>query len=198
VNGSTNRIAAARQAHSTRCRHRVLTALKQAADLGTELTISAIARQAGVDRSFLYRHRDLHAAVLARADEPLAASPRGPAASRSSLTADLANAHERGARLSRENTQLRQRLSEHLGDQAWRESGLGPPTTSTAYTGASLSWNNTPQSNAVSWQNAKPSSTRRGPLTNRELMTRLNRQTRTGATSRATPVADARVTPDDA
>ena len=34
--------------------------------------------------------------------------------------------------------------------------------------------------------------------TNRELMTRLNRQTRTGATSRATPVADARVTPDDA
>src|SRR5664280_2225247 len=31
--------------------------------------------------------------------------------------------------------------------------------------------------------------------TNRELMTRLNRQTRTGATSRATPVADARVPP---
>jgi transposase-like protein len=133
---------------------------------GTELTVSAIARQAGVDRSFLYRHRDLHAAVLARADEPLAASPRGPAASRSSLTADLANAHERGARLSRENTQLRQRLSEHLGDQAWRASpASAPPTTSTAYTGASLSWNNTPQSNAVSWQNAKTSSTRRGPLT---------------------------------
>lgn len=197
MNGSTNRIAAARQAHSTRCRHRVLTALKQAADLGTELTISAIARQAGVDRSFLYRHRDLHAAVLARADEPLTASPRGPAASRSSLTADLANAHERGARLSRENTQLRQRLSEHLGDQAWRESGLGPPDDIDRIHRrvTELEQHTAEQRRQLAEREDELDATR---ATNRELMTRLNRQTRTGATSRATPVSDARVTPDDA
>jgi len=126
VNNSTNAITAARQAHS-RCRQRVLTALKQAADLGAEISISSVARHAGVDRSFLYRHRDLHAAVLAKAAEPPTAHTGGPAASRSSLLADLANAHDRITRLARENTQLRQRLSEHLGEQAWRESGLGAP-----------------------------------------------------------------------
>jgi len=67
VNNKTNAITAARQAHSSRCRQRVLTVLKQAADSGAEISISSVARQAGVDRSFLYRHRDLHAAVLAKA-----------------------------------------------------------------------------------------------------------------------------------
>lgn len=127
MNNKTNAITAARQAHSGRCRQRVLTVLKQAADLGAEISISSVARHAGVDRSFLYRHRDLHAAVLAKAAEPPTARTGGPAASRSSLLADLANAHDRITRLARENTQLRQRLSEHLGEQAWRESGLGAP-----------------------------------------------------------------------
>ncbi|WP_442972072.1 hypothetical protein, partial [Rhodococcus sp. T7] len=43
---NTNAIAAARQAHSTRCRQRVLAALEQAAHLGDEITVSAIARLA--------------------------------------------------------------------------------------------------------------------------------------------------------
>ena len=124
---ATTGVAAARQAHSLRCRQRVVTALDQAVAAGAEISISAIARHAGVDRSFLYRHRDLHAAVLAKAAEPPAASSGGPAASRASLAADLANAHDRIARLSRELTQLRNRLSEQLGEQAWRESGLGGP-----------------------------------------------------------------------
>ena len=46
----TTGVAAARQAHSLRCRQRVVTALDQAAAAGAEISISAIARHAGVDR----------------------------------------------------------------------------------------------------------------------------------------------------
>ena len=123
----TSGVAAARQAHSQRCRQRVITALHQAATTGTEISISAIARRAGVDRSFFYRHRDLHTAVLAKAAEPTTTGPTGPGPSRAGLLTDLANAHDRITRLTREHTQLRQRLSEHLGHQAWHESGLGAP-----------------------------------------------------------------------
>jgi hypothetical protein len=84
-------------------------------------------RPQGVDRSLLYRHRDLHALVIAKAVEPPMATSTGPAVSRASLLADLASAHERVDRIARENTQLRRRLSEVLGEQAWRESGLGGP-----------------------------------------------------------------------
>ena len=47
--------------------------------------------------------------------------------SRASLQADLLAAHERAIRLSARIRQLEQRLSEALGEQAWRESGLGAP-----------------------------------------------------------------------
>jgi len=51
----------------------------------------------------------------------------GPAVTRASLQADLLAAHERAARLSAHIQQLEKRLSEALGEQTWRESGLGPP-----------------------------------------------------------------------
>ena len=46
---------------------------------------------------------------------------------RASLQADLANANERARRLTSRVHQLEKRLSEALGEQAWRESGLGAP-----------------------------------------------------------------------
>jgi chromosome segregation ATPase len=46
---------------------------------------------------------------------------------RASLQADLLAAHERAARLTARVQQLEKRLSETLGEQAWRESGLGAP-----------------------------------------------------------------------
>ncbi|MFI9612070.1 DUF6262 family protein [Streptomyces sp. NPDC052023] len=59
-----------RQAETERRRQRVATAVKNDAKNGTPISVSAIARQAGVDRSFLYRHRHLlgivHAAELER------------------------------------------------------------------------------------------------------------------------------------
>ena len=120
-------VTQARRAHSARCRQRVIKALDAAVASGQEITVSSIARQAGVDRSFLYRHRDLHTQVIARAAEPPVTKAGGPAVSRASLIADLAAAHERAARLTQHNRQLQQRLSELLGEQAWHQSGLGAP-----------------------------------------------------------------------
>lgn len=116
-----------RQADSLRRRQRVLTALDHAVADGAEMGVSAVARAAGVDRSFLYRHRDLLEKIHALAAEPPATSGAGPAVTRTSLQADLLAAHERAHRLNTRVQQLEQRLSQALGEHAWRESGLGNP-----------------------------------------------------------------------
>lgn len=118
-----------RRADSSRRRQRVIKALNEAKAAGEEITISAIARRAGVDRTFFYRpqHRDLLAQVHATQAEPATAAGIGPAVSRASLKADLANARERATRLAARVHQLEKKLSEMLGEQAWRQSGLGAP-----------------------------------------------------------------------
>jgi transposase-like protein len=120
-------MAAGRRADTGRRRQRVLKALESAAADGEEVSVSAIARRAGVDRTFLYRHRDLLAQVHAREAQPPAQPGGVPAVTRASLQADLLAAHERSARLAARIRQLENRLSELLGEQAWRESGLGHP-----------------------------------------------------------------------
>jgi hypothetical protein len=47
-----------RQADSARRRQRVTAAISKACADGTEISVSAIARAASVDRTFIYRHRD--------------------------------------------------------------------------------------------------------------------------------------------
>ncbi len=116
-----------RHADSARRRQRVITALDQAAAEGTEISASGVARAAGVDRTFLYRHRDLLEKIHALQAEPAAGNDAGPSVTRASLQADLLTAHERAVRLSTRLQHLERRLSEALGDQAWRESGLGAP-----------------------------------------------------------------------
>jgi chromosome segregation ATPase len=127
----TNRRAQAmldsRHTDTTRRRQRVLTALERARDQGTEISVSCIARAAAVDRSFLYRHHDLLESVHALAGEPPAAAQARPVVTRASLETDLLAAHERAARLNARVQHLEKRLSEALGEQAWRESGLGTP-----------------------------------------------------------------------
>jgi dynactin complex subunit len=118
----------ARQDDTARRRQRVLDALKTITGSATEPTVSAVATVARVHRSFIYRHPDLHAAVLAQLAQPSAAEASGTQLSRNSLLADLANMAERNARLAQQVTQLENALSEALGGQAWRESGLGAPT----------------------------------------------------------------------
>ena len=114
-----------RQADSARRRQRVIAALSNAAADGTEISVSAIARAAAVDRSFLYRHRDLLGEIHAIEASPPGSEGTGPAVTRASLQADLLAAHERSLRLNARIQQLEKRLSETLGEQVWRESGLG-------------------------------------------------------------------------
>lgn len=122
----TAAMAEGRRADTARRRQRVINALNAATTHGEDLTVAAIARNAGVDRTFLYRHRDLLGQIHALAAQP-ATTAGTTAPSRASLQADLLAAHQRALRLHSRVRQLEQRLSQLLGEQTWRESGLGAP-----------------------------------------------------------------------
>ena len=115
-----------RRRDSTRRRQRVLDALDQLAAAGREISVSAVARAAAVDRSFLYRHHDLRAQIHAQAAAGPATSPASTAATRQSLLADLANLQEQNQRLRRQNLSLTTRLSEVLGAEVFHASGIAP------------------------------------------------------------------------
>lgn len=120
-------LAEGRRADSARRRQRVIKALNAAADSGEEISVSAIARKAGVDRTFFYRHRDLLEQLHTLEAQPLNTAGVGPTVTRASLQTDLANSQARTARQTARVQQLEKRLSEILGEKAWRESGLGAP-----------------------------------------------------------------------
>ncbi|WP_446033959.1 hypothetical protein [Streptomyces olivaceus] len=61
------------------------------------------------------------------AEPPTVPGVQGPAVSRASLQADLAAADARMARLAAHIRRLESRLSEVLGEQVWRESGIAGP-----------------------------------------------------------------------
>jgi Family of unknown function (DUF6262) len=125
-NPRTAAMTEGRRADTARRRQRVIKALNDAATRGEDLSVTAIARTAGVDRTFLYRHRDLLGQLHTTATQPSsAASATTP--SRASLQADLLAAQQRALRLNTRVRQLEHRLSQLLGEQAWRESGLGAP-----------------------------------------------------------------------
>ncbi|MEV0055913.1 DUF6262 family protein [Saccharopolyspora shandongensis] len=111
---------------ATRRRQRVLKALDTAVTNREEITVSGIARTAGVNRSFFYRHRDLLERIHAAAATPPPAEGQA-SVTRASLQADLANALQRNTRLTARVRQLERRLSEQLGVHAWHDSVLGAP-----------------------------------------------------------------------
>lgn len=116
-----------KRADSARRRERVLKALNAALRGGEDITVSSLARAARVDRTFLYRHRDLLERIHAAAKTPTE-DGRTAAVSRASLQTDLANALDRNTRLAARVHVLERRLSEALGQGVWEESGLGAPT----------------------------------------------------------------------
>lgn len=119
------RLTATRQADSAKRRLKVSEALQHLTATGDVVTVSSVARVAGVHRSFLYRHTDLHASILAAsATDP---EPATGVVSRRSIHADLANMTERNTRLLQQIAYLETRLSEALGEQIWRRSGIGAP-----------------------------------------------------------------------
>ena len=124
---ATSALVEGRRADSARRRQRVIRALNDATTTGGDTSVSGIARRAGVDRTFLYRHPDLLEQLHTANTTPPAGEPGGSTVTKASLQADLANAHERTRRLTSRVHQLEKRLSEALGEQTWRESGLGAP-----------------------------------------------------------------------
>jgi hypothetical protein len=127
---SVEALVSGRRSDSEVRRKRVAKAVAELAGRGEDISVSAVARAAGVHRSFIYRHKDLHADIVATAanaaEEPTLRD--GQQVSRRSLMADLANALDRCNRLIRLNATLERRLSEVLGQAAWQQTGLGAPT----------------------------------------------------------------------
>jgi len=105
----TNPLIAARRNDSDRRRRKVLNALDRLRTAGDEITVSAVARTAGVDRSCLYSHHDLRSQIVALAAEP-EPNPSGTRTSHRSLLADLANLRAHNERLRHHNTKLSERL----------------------------------------------------------------------------------------
>ena len=171
----TEKMQAGRQADSARRRQRVIAAVNQAAAAGTEISVSGIARAALVDRTFLYRHRDLLEQIHALEAAPPDGTAAGPAVTRASLQADLLAAHERAVRLNARVRQLEKRLSEALGEQAWHESGLGAPADIDALTAKIAQAEQ--QAAELRIQLAdRDDELAAARAANRELMTRINRE----------------------
>ncbi len=106
-------------------RTRVAAAVTELQRAGTPLTISAVARAAGVHRSFLHRHPDLAAAIQAiETPSPAAVINH---TTEVSLRTELANLHAAYRRLAAHTRLLETRLSELLGQQAARAGGLLQP-----------------------------------------------------------------------
>ena len=68
-------LADGRRADSARRRQRVIAAINRAVTDGTEISVTAIARAAAVDRTFLYRHRDLLGQIHATQVGPPSGKP---------------------------------------------------------------------------------------------------------------------------
>ena len=126
-------LAQARRRDVDHRRQRVRQALDQMRAQADQITISSVAARARVHRSFIHRHPDLRAAVIAAADDPAPSSlSGGGTVSRRSLLADNANLRERNHRLEQHARGLEQRLSELLGTQISQRTGLGPPDEAAA------------------------------------------------------------------
>lgn len=126
--GSGEAMVAHRRLDSQVKRERVAAATRARLAAGEELTIAAIARQAGVSRKFIYAHPDLRAQIEHRAIQATTRTTSAAAAdsrvSVASLRADLANAKAQGHRLRQQVRALEQRLSLTLGREVAEQ--LGP------------------------------------------------------------------------
>jgi chromosome segregation ATPase len=124
----TTALAEARRRDVARRRQRVHQALAEMRAQAAEITISSAAARARVHRSFIHRHPDLRAAVIAAAEDPATSGQAGASTvSRRSLLADNANLRDRSRRLEQHARSLEDRLSELLGTQISQRTGLGPP-----------------------------------------------------------------------
>jgi hypothetical protein len=131
---NTAHLLAAARRRQEQTRSRAIHALRDLGRSAAPVTFEAVARQAGISRSWLYTQPDireqieqLRATTRRSAGPPLPASQR---ASTQSLLVRLESATARNKKLAAENRQLRHHLALALGDQRStlarpRETGRG-------------------------------------------------------------------------
>jgi Family of unknown function (DUF6262) len=111
--------AARRRARATR--RRAVAALRRMDNAGTPTTFDALAREAGVSRSWLYNQPDLRAEVERLRDRPHPAAarrvPNRQQSSDASLLHRVEVATQRIRELETDNTRLRDALAEALGER---------------------------------------------------------------------------------
>jgi hypothetical protein len=123
-------IAAAQRRHEL-TRAKAIRALRELDHAGASITFEAVARTAGVSRSWLYAQSDIRAEIERLRDRtrhaPAPAIPAGQRASDASLLARLQTALEHNRKLAEDNQRLRRELAHALGDQ--RATAHRNPTT---------------------------------------------------------------------
>jgi chromosome segregation ATPase len=134
MSGRGEAMVARRRLDSQLKRQRVIAAVDARLAAGHELSVAALARQAGVSRKFIYAHPDLRAQIEHRASQSAEAGTSGAVADArvtiASLRADAANASAQNRRLREQMRVLEQRLSTMLGRQIASEidpAGYAPP-----------------------------------------------------------------------
>jgi Family of unknown function (DUF6262) len=110
---NTAQLRDAAQRRHEQTRARTLHALNALQEQNTEITVSGLARAAGVARSWIYTQPDLVEAIKAIGnDRPTAARPaRGTESSEASWRQRLELAHDRIKELTNDNAQLRKQLA---------------------------------------------------------------------------------------
>ena len=120
ADNSTHLIAAA-QRRSKTTRQRATAALRRLDAAGQPVTFDALAREAGVSRSWLYSQPDLRAEIKRLRDQRRRPRqdriPDRQRASDASLRRRLEIAAERIRQLEADNQRLRQALAEALGER---------------------------------------------------------------------------------
>jgi hypothetical protein len=118
---NTPAIIAAAQRRRELTRAKAIRALRELDHAGTPVTFEAVARAAGVSRSWLYGQPDLRAEIQRlRESTRRASTPPVPVrqrASDASLLARLQASLEKNRKLAEENQRLRRQLARALGDQ---------------------------------------------------------------------------------
>ena len=122
-----NPLVRARRRATARRRLQVHNTVAQLRAEGAVITVSSVARAARVHRSFIHRHPDLHATLEAAAARPAEPAPATSATSFASMRADLLNIRAQNTRLHQRIETLETRLSETLGETAFRSTGMGAP-----------------------------------------------------------------------
>lgn len=120
ADNSSHLLTAARNRHEL-TRAKAIRALRELDRAGTPITFEAVAKHAGVSRSWLYAQPDLRGEIeRLRETTGRAPTPSVPAAQRTSdasLLSRLKASQERNRLLSEDNQRLRRQLAHALGDQ---------------------------------------------------------------------------------